>query len=361
MAFNPEIPFSLRTLPPGKIDLANPAFTEYLIKARTELAELKGYSFAMPNPMLLLSTALLRESLASSEIENINTTMEEVLQQQLFPEVERRQPDKEVLHYKDALSWGFENLEKFSLSTRLILGIQKKLLPQNATGYRKQQNKIANSTTGEVLYTPPIASEIGTLMSNLENYFHDESSIDPLIKCAISHYQFEAIHPFSDGNGRTGRILMVLYLIKENLLNLPVLYISGYINKNRKEYYRLLNAITSHGHWDQFILFMLKGFYAQAKFTKEALFEIMKLHHHFKEAIKKNHKKIYSSDLVDQIFSFPIITPAKLSKELGMHYVTATRHLNQLANSGLLSDVVQGKYHLYVNTQLMKILNRKQG
>lgn len=357
MNFNPDIPFSLPELPPN-LNYQDERFLRLLVKARTELAELKGYSSAMPNPLLLLSPSILRESLASSEIENINTTMEEVLQQQLFPEMERRESDKEVLHYRDALFWGYENLEKYSLSTRLILGIQEILMPKIKSGYRKQQNKIQNSSTGKVLYTPPIASDISKLMSNLENYFHAEDQTDPLIKAAIGHYQFEAIHPFSDGNGRTGRILMVLYLINTGLLNSPILYISGYINKNRNHYYRLLNNISTQGKWDEYILFMLEGFYQQARFTKENLFKIMSLYEVYKESIKQKHKKIYSSDLVAQIFSFPIITPVKLGKLLGIHYVTATKYLTTLVKEGLLEDTIEGKYHLFINKNLMKIVSK---
>lgn len=342
---------------PPEIDYKNPAFTDLLIRARTELAELKGYSFSMPNPMLLTSPTIIKESVASSSIENINTTIVDVLQNQLFPEAEQRGPDKEVLRYRNALLWGYENLEKFALSTRLILGIQRKLIPASQGNYRKQQNQIINSDTKEVLYTPPIASTIPRLMSNWERFVNERHpEIDPLIKCAIAHYQFEAIHPFEDGNGRAGRILMVLELVSEELLTLPILYISGYINSNRSRYYKLLRRVTRERNWNDYILFMLDAFYSQAKETKDTLFKIMKLFFEFKETIRKDHKKIYSAELVEMLFTYPIITPVRLASELGMHYTTTSRHLLELSKAGLLKETKHGKYHFFINDRLLRVL-----
>ena len=356
MSFDPTYPLPL--LPP-KIDFKNPKFLDLLLKARTELAELKGYSFSMPNPIILINPINIKESVASSNIENINTTIVKVLQNQLFPEAEQRAPDKEVLHYRDAVLWGFKHLKTYPVANRLILGIQKKLLPKIPGEYRKQQNQIKNMTTDKVLYTPPIASDIPKLMSNWENFVNKKGdSIDPLIKCAIGHYQFESIHPFNDGNGRTGRILMVLQLIQDDILNLPILFISGYINKNRNEYYRSLRAITTHKKWDDFIIFMLKGFYVQAKEAKNLLFKIMQHFSEFREAVKKNHKKIYSADLVEMLFSYPIISPVKLANELGIHYTTASRHLMKLSRAGLLKEGKYGKYHLFINDSLIRLMKK---
>lgn len=358
MSFNATYPFDLPLLPP-KIDFRSTELLELLIKARTELGELKGYSFSLPNPMLLISPAIIKESIASSNIENINTTIIDVLQNQLYPEIEQREPDKEVLRYRDAAIWGFEHLNSLSLSTRLITGIQKKLIPSSQGEYRKQQNKIENSSTKEVLYTPPISSNIPKLISNLEKFInYRPENIDPLIASAIAHYQFEAIHPFNDGNGRTGRILMVLQLIQEEVISLPILYISNYINKNRSDYYKLLRQVTTKDDWNSFILFMLSGFYLQAKETKEILFSIMKLFHSYKDEIKNKHKKIYSADLVEALFSFPIITPVKFGKELGVHYTTASRHLVALEKSGYLKENVVGKYHFYTNHKLLNIMKK---
>jgi Fic family protein len=356
MSFNATYPFALPELPP-ELNCNNETFTRWLLKARTELGELKGYSYAMPNPMLLLSPAIIRESVASSEIENINTTVEQVLQQQLFPEPEQRIENKEVLRYRDAIIWGFEQMKDMPLGNRLILGIHKELMGPQSYGYRKTQNTIQNSLTGEVLYTPPAATEIAPLIHNWEKYIHNtDESIDPLIKCAISHYQFEAIHPFNDGNGRTGRILMVLYLIQEQLLSYPILYISGYINRNRSDYYRLLREVTTKNDWCSYIEYMLQGFYLQAKETKEQLFKVMELLNSYKENIKKKCPNIYSADLVEMMFSMPIITPVRLGKLLDIHYTTATRYLRQLEENGFLENQQVGKYQLYINKKLVEIL-----
>ncbi len=356
MAFDPIYPFELPSLPPA-INFKDPVFFDLLLKARTELAELNGSSIALPNPMLLLSPAIVKESLASSEIENIHTTLVEALQNQLLPESEQRGPDKEVLRYREALLWGFKNLRQIPIGTRIILGIHRQLLPSGGE-YRKQQNKIENIISKEVLYTPPIAPNIGRLIGNWENFVNQaEDTIDPLIKCAIAHYQFEAIHPFTDGNGRTGRILMVLQLAQDHILGLPILYISGFINKNRSEYYRLLNGITTQSDWNPFILFMLNAFYTQAKETKLMFLKIMHLYQAFLDEIKKQHPKIYSADLVQQLFSFPVLTPVRLGSNLDIHYTTASRHLYALTKSGHLKNTKVGKYHFFANHRLIQILS----
>lgn len=356
MSFDPKIPYNLPHLPPG-IDFSDPVFTKPLLNAHTALAELKGYSFGMPNPLLLLSPAILRESIASSEIENIHTTIIDALQNQLLPESDRRESDKEVLHYREAVMWGTRELNNLSLSTRMITGVHAKLKTKE-DGYRRTQNAIAVLPSKEILYTPPIITQIPDLISNWEKFVHnDEDGIDPLIKMAIAHYQFEAIHPFADGNGRTGRILMVLQLIQDNLLHLPILYISGYINNNRSMYYQLLREIPSKGNWVEFILFMLEGVRTQAIGTKKTLFDILQLFEKLKEQIKQNHKKIYSADLVELLFAFPIITPVKLGTELNVHYTTATRYLVELTKNGILVNRKFGKYQLYINKHLITVLN----
>ncbi len=355
MSFSATYPFDLPFLPP-KINFRDSSFIDLLLKARTELAELKGYSSALPNPMILLSPSVLRESVASSRIENINTTVENVLQMQLFPATERRESDKEVLHYNEAILWGYEQLNKIPISTRLISGIHQRLLPGTKSAYRKVQNTIADVQTGKVLYTPPESQKVPQLISNFEKYLHAEDDIDPLMKCIIAHYQFEAIHPFGDGNGRTGRILMVLYLIQKGILTHPILYISGYINKNRGEYYRLLNNVSAKEQWNEFFVYMLQGFYAQAKDTKESLMAAMHLLHETKDIVKKKNPKIYSSELIEALFTSPVVSPVSLGKVLGIHYTTASRYLSILKKLAIVTDVVVGKYHLFVNKKLIELL-----
>lgn len=357
MAFDATNPFELPLLPPPS--LRNEQFVDVLLKTRTELGELNGYSRSLPNPLLLLSPAVLRESVASSNIENINTTMEQALQMQLFPESERKGPDKEVLHYRDAVLWGFESLKKLPLSTRIILGVHKRLIPEYSNGYRKTQNKIVNSVSGEILYTPPSAQTVPKLMSNWEAFVNSgQNTLDPLVRCAAAHYQFEAIHPFGDGNGRVGRILIVLSLIHWRLLSLPILYISGHINENRSEYYRLLRDVSQKGRWVEFIEFMLNGFHVQAKETKDVLLRLTDLLQETKERVKERHKKIYSADLVESFFSHPMITPVSLGKRLDVNYRTASRYLAELAKGKILEERYVGKYHLFINKPLLALLKR---
>lgn len=354
--FNPIIPHDLALLPPS-FDYKNSKFTELRVKARVELAELKAYSMDMPNQLILLAPTILKESLASSGVENINTTMLKVLENQLFPEHEQRHADKEVLRYKDAIIEGYENLAKYSLTTRTIINIHKTLLLKSAGQYRRNEVKIENSSIKETIYTPPISGKINDLISNLEYFINHDGDIDPLIKAAILHYQFEAIHPFDDGNGRTGRILMVLFLLKKELLHFPTLYISGYILKNRPEYYRVLLGVTKDNNWDDYINFMLQGFYLQAKETKELLLKIKEEYYRFKEMLKAKHKVIYNSvDLVDSLFAYPVITAAKLAEEVGCTWETASNYLKILAKADVLSSKKVGKYHFYMNKNLLNIL-----
>lgn len=357
ISFSATRPFDLSELPPN-LTLSNQRFTNLLLEARTELAELKGYSIALPNPMLLLSPAILKEAVDSSEIENINTTIERVLQQQLFPEIEQKRENKEVIRYKEAIIYGYDNLDKFSMSNRLIREVHKKLLMDRSHGYRRLQNQIENSRTKQVIYTPPSPIEINRLMANWEHYVHDkDNSIDPLIRCAISHYQFEAIHPFNDGNGRVGRILMVLYLVHKGVLHYPILFISGFITRNRSEYYKLLQGVNESKDWEPYIEYMLKAFAFQATETKEQLIKLMLLFYDTKEKIKLECNDVYSSDLVEVIFSTPIITPVRLANELSIHYTTATRYLKKLAKMDFLVNKKVGKYQLYIHKKLINLLN----
>ncbi len=358
MPFAPEYPFDLPLLPPP-VGEHDPVLLRALLKARTELAELKGYSAAIPNSMLLLSPAIIRESVASSGIENIHTTVESVLQQELFPEAERRDADKEVLRYGETMRWGTEQLVTLPVSSRLIVGIQQRLMPQLAAGYRTTPNRIINSVTQQAIFTSPRAGDIPRLLGNWENFINDEDSVfDPLLRCAIGHYQFEAIHPFGDGNGRTGRILMILQLVQQGLLNQPTLFISGYINAHRQQYYQLLAGVTQRGDWSGFLLFMLEGFYQQARETKATLLAVMQQLQEFKQHLRTGEHRRVPFEMAEHVFSHPITTPVLAGRELGVHYKTASKHLAQLAAVGLLETTQVGRYQLYLNRPLLTVLNR---
>lgn len=356
MNFRPDLPFELPLLPP-QTDLESPALLRAVAAARVELAELKGYSATMPNPMLL-SPAIVRESVASSEIENIHTTVESALQQELFPEAERRDADKEVLRYGDAVRWGAEQLQTLPLSSRLIVGVQHRLLPHYGSGYRSTPNQIINSVSGGAVFTPPRAARIPELLSNWEHYINTpDTDTDPLLRCAIGHYQFEAIHPFGDGNGRTGRILLVLHLVQEQLLAQPTLFVSGYINRHRQEYYRLLLSVSVEGGWTEFLLFMLRGFQQQARVTKDTLLAVVEQLHSFKLAVKGLAKRV-PLELAEHVFARPITTPQQTSVATGLHYKTTSRYLGYLAEAGLLENKPVGRYQFYLNRPLLELLNQ---
>lgn len=353
--FDPNTPFNLPLLPP-KSKLDNPQYTPMLIKARTALAHLDGLSSRTKNPLLLISPAITRESVASSGIENIHTTVAEVLQADLLPESEQSGVDKEVLRYRNAVLLGARQLKSLPISSRLILDIFKKLMPSQGGTYRKSQNKIENSTTKEPIYTPPSAEHLPALISNWEKFANtQDDSIDPLIRCIVGHYQFEAIHPFNDGNGRTGRILMILQLLQYGLLTHPILFISAYILKERPEYYRTLRLITASGSWDDYIMFMLNAFYTQAEATKKIIDKIDKLHEKTKIHVKEELSKIYTADLVDHLFTFPVTTPTHMAKELEITYQTASKYLKSLEKIGVLKGKKHGTYHFFMNHKLLTI------
>ena len=358
MPFSALQPHKLDLLPPKGLKMEN--FWPLLLEARTAIAELKGLSMTLPNPLLLISPAVIRESIASSQIENINTTIQEVLQSELLPFDERRPEDKEVLRYREAVLWAFGK-KSWPISTRLILGIHNKLIINGGGAFRKIQNKIENSQTHEVLYTPPVASDIPALMSNWEKEINqNDGGIDPLLQCAIFHYQFEAIHPFLDGNGRTGRILMVLYLVKKRLISTPTLFISGYLDHHRSEYYRLLRSVTENNDWDSYISFILKAFAEQAHETTDLLWRIRSLYFETKRKLKKQHAKIYSLELLDALFSSPIVSPVRFGEVLRLHYATASKYLKKLEEDGFLKAKWVGKYHMYFNTELLKTFSGGQ-
>ena len=343
----------LKPLPP--IDFVK--YDKSLIEVHKCIALLKGACYNLPNPQLLLNPTVLREALASSEIENINTTLASVLQAQLLSEAEQQPADKEVIRYNKALYTGLGLLEKIPLGNRIILAVHDTLMPRES-GYRKDQNYIMNTTTKEIIYTPPGANEIPGYISDLEHFIHDEdSNVDPLIKTIITHYQFEAIHPFGDGNGRTGRILMVLCLIGYELLDLPVLFISGYINSHKAEYYTALKGVTKKQDWDAYISYMLMAFGEQAAKSTSTLLKIKDLHDMTRRTIRTKLPGIYTRDLVDAIFNRPFFTPTAYAETLGVTYQTASKHLKSLEGIGLMKSYRVSRYNFFVNEALLDILS----
>ena len=339
-------------------DINYEKYNQRLIRVREKIALLKGACFGLPNPGLLLSPAVLREALASSEIENIATTLANVLQAQLSPESAQRQPDKEVLRYNKALNQGVQLMETLPLGSRVITSIHDILIP-NQLGFRKDQNLIINTQTKEVIYTPPSAETVPDLIADMENFIHRENPyIDPVIKTIITHYQFEAIHPFNDGNGRTGRILMILCLMNFDLLDLPVLFISGYINSNKYDYYSSLRNVTANQNWDTYLNYMLTAFETQAEQGTATLLKITELHEIIKRKIRSTLQKIYSRDLVDAIFNKPFITPTAYAEIIGVIPQTASTHLKNLERIGIMKSFRLGRHTYYVNTALFDLLDQ---
>jgi Fic family protein len=284
----------------------------------------------------------------------------DVLQAQLFTEAEQQTADKEVLRYDRALSEGLKMLKEVPIGTRLITSVHDLLIP-NEKGYRKTQNALINDRTREVIYMPPAANRIPALVSDLEKFIHDnKTELDPILKTIIAHYQFEAIHPFGDGNGRTGRILMVLCLTHYGLLDLPVLFISGYINTHKIEYYDAIREVTDNGDWAGYINYMLKAFTEQAVESTEILLKIKDLHEEVKRKIRKDLPKIYSRDLIDAIFSQPFMTPTRYGEILKVTYQTGSSHLKNLEKIGIMQSVKVGKYLFFANVALLELLRPKK-
>lgn len=368
--YNPKQPFDLKDLPPS-IKLADhPNLNSFFIianKAQQEISELKGSLSNIKNPDILLNSLYLQESISSSAVENIHTTIESALEDETRPEKERSQANKEVLNYRDALFAGQKSQEKYGLSSRTIKTIHKNLkVTRGVPGeFRQQQNSITNilaNGTQHVLYTPPVHRDINRLLSNWETFVDKNESFIPLIKTAISHYQFEAIHPFEDGNGRTGRILMVLQLVQEGLLEYPALFISGYLSKYEKQYKNLLLEVTTENKWWDFIKFMIIGFGYQAATTHRALIQLdiarLELMVRLSEDKKNTIKKSSIETVINHIFANPTTHSKFMESETGIHWQTCAKYLNYLSENRILSQEKSGRYRFFSNNLAIKAISK---
>lgn len=339
-------------------DIETKTILKQCISANKKLAELKGIANTIPNEEILINTLILQEAKHSSEIENIITTQDDIFKAELFNDYKINVATKEVQNYIHALHNGFKSIRKNKILTiNNILAIQENL-EQNKAGFRKLLGtELKNDKTGEVIYTPPPPQEIIILMHNLEIFINNDeiSDLDPLIKMAIIHHQFESIHPFYDGNGRTGRIINILYLICKDLLNTPILYLSRYIIENKSEYYRLLQYVRDNNKWEEWILFILKGIEQTAAQTIELVKKIEALMYKFKHKIRQELPKIYSQDLLNNIFKHPYTKIEFLEQELGIQRKTAAKYLDALVGQELMTKEKIGKYNYYINTKLVNI------
>ena len=349
---------------PLDIDLETKSVLKAVNEANKKLAELKGLEQLIPNEEILIQTLTLQEARESSSIENIVTTQDELYRADLDLKGSTvSAPTKEVMRYRIALREGFNLVRKNKLLTNnIILDIQQ-ALEENRAGFRKVPGTVLKNQSGDVIYTPPQdGAVVERLMQNLESYINtpEMQNLDPLIKLAIIHYQFETIHPFYDGNGRTGRILCVLYLIVNDLLDLPILYLSRYITRNKQEYYRLLQGIRESTNapeqWEQWVLYILRGIEETAGETIRLIKEISQLMKDYKQRLREKLKSAYSHDLLNCLFFSPYTKVEHVSSRLNISRPTATKYLDAITELGLLTKTKIWRQNYYINTSLVAIL-----
>ena len=335
-----------------------------LARAHRYLAELKGVAKTIPNEGMLISTLTLQEAKDSSAIENIFTTHDELFRAQDGIGRRVNQAAKEVEHYRAAL-WDSYRATRDSGLIRLadILRVQAVIEP-NRAGVRKLTGTVVgNADTGEVVYRPPQhPDEINALLANLVDYINDDalSGVDPLVKMALIHHQFESIHPFYDGNGRTGRIINVLYLVKSGLLDLPILYLSRYIVRTKSEYYRLLQRVREQGDWENWVLYILEGIEQTAKQTIAFIGEIKALVADVKQRMRSQLPAIYSQELLNNLFFHPYTRVRFVMAQLGVSRITATKYLDQLAEHGFVVKHRAGRNNYYINEPLVALIIRQE-
>lgn len=359
--WRPDQPFNQLPLLPPAAELETRAVLKQCIPARAALAELKQAAQLIPNQSVLINTLPLLEAQSSSEIENIVTTTDQLFQHHAGDE-HADPATKEALRYSQALLEGFQSLAKLPLTTRTaekvctkIKGIQMRVRRLPGTALARESGKGKQ----QVVYTPPEGEELlRNLLANWEGFLHQETEIDPLIRMAVGHYQFEAIHPFTDGNGRTGRVLNSLFLIHEGLLTLPILYLSRYIIENRNDYYRLLLAVTSDGNWEAWLLYLVQGVTETAEWTRKKIEAVRRLQEHTGDYVRARRPKIYSYELLSLIFELPYcrihdVVDAGIAKRQA-----AARYLKELVQIGVLEERAVGREKLFIHPKYLKLLTQ---
>ena len=354
------MPYQVQPLPfENESDLETKAVLKKTASAHRYLAELKGVAATIPNEIILINMLTLQEAKDSSAVENIITTHDEIFKAELFPTHPKNHAAKEVQDYATALKLGFKKVKKNRL-IRLndIVEIQS-LLEKNKAGLRKLPGtELKNKLTDEVVYTPPQdADAISGLVDNLTTYINDESlsDLDVLVKMAVIHHQFESIHPFYDGNGRTGRIINILYLVMNGLLDLPVLYLSRFIIRDKAAYYKNLQDVRDTNEWEQWLIYMLNGIEQTSIKTIHLIQEIKALMMRYKHDIRKNLPKIYSQDLINNLFKHPYTKIDFMMNDLRVSRITATKYLDLLATNGFLQKEKISRSNYYINEPLCKL------
>lgn len=346
---------------PPPVDLETVPVMKALAAANRALAELKGRAATIPNPSILIDTLALQEAMASSEIENIVTTQDDLFQTGFQIEGPGSSAAKEVSRYRDALKLGYNHLlEQDRLITNRTLIEMFQLLMQRDSGFRVTPGTaLKNDVTGEIVYVPPQeAREIERLMADLENFINEDSqsSLDPLIKMTLLHHQFESIHPFPDGNGRIGRILNVLYLAHANLLDTPILYLSRHVTRTKSEYYRLLQAVRTQGEWEDWVLYMLKAVTETSKTTLELVEGIRVQMASIKRRMRAETPELYSQDLLNNLFRHPYTRIEYVASDLDVTRQTASKYLDLLCEKNFVTKHRTGKSNYYVNDDLVRLL-----
>lgn len=349
----------LELLPYKDVNLKTEKILKQLTLSSRSLAELKGYANTIPNMHILINGITMNEAKESSEIENIVTTHDEIYKT-LSESDYKKESAKEVVNYRNAIWTGYEKIKEDGyISTNTIIAIQA-LIELNNAGIRKQAGtELKNSKTDETIYIPPQdEKEIRKYLKNLEDFINtNDDGIDPLIKLCLIHYQFESIHPFYDGNGRTGRILNVLYLVLNDLLDSPILYLSKYVNETKQEYYRLLKEIKDTGDFESWILYLLKGVEVTAEDTIKLIQDIQDEMNSFEDEFKNKLPKIYTKELLESLFYEVYTKNSYVQKQCDVTRLTASSYLNQLEEAGLLESEKIGRERIYKNTRLIKLLS----
>jgi Fic family protein len=346
----------LHNLKPTRFE--TPAILKKMAAASRSLAELKGVAATIPNQAILINTLGLQEAKDSSAIENIITTHDQLYREDDPTPGQFGATAKEVLRYRQALKLGYEKVRVTGLLTlNAVIDIQREL-EANKAGLRKLPGTVLKDAAGRTVYTPPQdGNEVKRLLGELEKFWHGEPAydVDPLIRIALIHHQFESIHPFYDGNGRTGRIVNVLYLVKERLLDIPVLYLSRHIVRTKVDYYRLLQSVREQDTWEDWVLYMLTAIDVTAAETVNTIHSIRTLLMKTKQRLRA-HYKFYSQDLLNNLFSHPYTKIEFIQRDLDVSRLTATKYLDALVAGGILRKRKIGRSNYYINTPLFRIL-----
>ena len=356
--WHPDVPHDAIPLLPPRVELETRTVLKRCITARAALAELKQAAELIPNQGMLINTLPLLEARASSEIENIVTTTDRLFQ---FREadVQADPATKEALRYGHALMHGFRDLQDRPLATSTAEKVCTRIKGVEMRVRRVPGTALASDKTGEIIYTPPVGEPLlRDLLTNWERFLHEARDLDPLVRMAVAHYQFEAIHPFTDGNGRTGRILNSLYLIQENLLTLPILYLSRYIIQRKADYYRLLLRVTQEQAWEEWLLYLLQGVEETAAWTTAKIGAIRSLFARTVEYARDRAPKIYSHELVNLIFERPYCRIGDLEQAGIAKRQTGSRYLKELIGIGVLEEKPFGRDKLFVHPKLLQLLTR---